>query len=359
MNLTTLRRLAWVGNAAALAAAGAAGWFAWQTRPVARDEKEWPKAFPVKKGTPADLERAGPGARDLYTAAVDYPQGDKPPEKKPEAEKVEAPKVDPFKTKYRLNGVFASEKPYESYAQLLQTGLDRAFSVLVGERILAEPTAIQENPALTPWALHRVSTGTRDPQTGIATSATATFVNVDTGEEQTLEVSFQGPGTLQGKPDLTSKVNFRADEEGKPPRNQTIRAIRGEKHNPAAGIYEWDIPEGETDFLLAWSEDEAKAVAAVPSKGPDGQPNGFTLKSVKPGSRAAEYGFQAEDRVISVNSVPVNSVENAVAVGKGQYEEGKASFQVKAIRKGKEVNLTFRAARKKEGGAAPTGRNRR
>jgi hypothetical protein len=358
MNLTTLRRLAWVGNAAALAAAGAAGWIAWQTRPVPRDEKAWPKAFPVKKGTPADLERAGPGARELYTAAVDYPQGDKPVEKKAESEKVEAPKVDPFKTKYKLNSVFAAEKPMDSYAQLLQTGLDRAFSVLVGERIPAEPTAIQEVTVLTPWALRSVSTGNRDPGTGIATSATATFVNVDTGETQTLEVVHQGPGTLQGKPEGPGKINFRSDVSDRPPRNQPIRAVRGERTDPAAGIYEWELPEGETEFLLAWSEDEAKAVAAVPSKGPDGQPNGFTLKSVKPGSRAAEYGFQAEDRVISVNSVPVNSIEGAIAVGKGQYEEGKSSFQVKAIRKGKEVSYTFRAPRKKDG-AAPTGRGRR
>ena len=177
MNLTSLRRLVLAGNAVALLAAGASAWVSLEGRPAPRDEKEWPRLFPTKKAEGADLQSAGPGPKDEYARAVEWPQGDRPVEKGPET-KVEAPKVDPFRTTYRLNGVFVSPSTFDSYAQLaLVLPKDSpGFSVGMGERIPQDPGRTKSPP--TPWRLNDVRLGGVDGATKEVRPSVAVFINV-------------------------------------------------------------------------------------------------------------------------------------------------------------------------------------
>jgi hypothetical protein len=347
MNLTTLRRLVLVGNIAAFGAAGAAAWHAFDSRPVPRDEKEWPKIFPVKPTATLDANNGLPPQPE-FIAAVNWSQGEKPKPVTPD-EKIDVPKVDPFKSKYRLNCVFVAEQKQESYAQLALTASGSAgFSVRVGEKIPEDP-ADRGSPKCTPWRLEDVTAASAEG----SGKSTARFLNVDTEEEIVLELvtgmpggSFVGTKTPTGGGDARQWQTARAD--GRPDENQPSRVIRL-RADKVKGEYEFEFPDEEWDWLGEYGEKEIGKFATVAYKDGSGNPDGFTLKSVPPGSRLADLGFKAEDRVISVNGEKVNTTEQAVSVGKRQYEGGKNTFALKFLRAGKEVNYTFHAKKKKSG----------
>ncbi len=251
--------------------------------------------------------------------------------------------MDPFKSRYRLNGVFLGVSPFNSYAQLvlIEEKEPRGFSVGVGERIPVDPTTLQSPPQLTPWRLQAVRAGSWDAK-GQPLPCVATFQNVDTLAEQVLDMIAGNAVTLDNPSEIKKEGIGHEDPSGKRPKDQPIRAVLI-RADLAAGIMEWEVPEGEVAFLGDWGDDQAKMISTAASKDASGQPNGFTLKAVQPGSRAAEYGFKPEDKVISVNAQPVNSVEDAVSKGRSQYDNGTTIFQIKALRAGKEMNFTFHA----------------
>ena len=133
---------------------------------------------------------------------------------------------------------------------------------------------------------------------------------------------------------------------GPPEKDRPFRAVL-KSRDAARGVVEWELPETEAEWIEFHAEDQASKISTVPAKDAEGRPDGFVLKAVAKDSRAAEYGFKAEDRVIAVNSERVNSTEQAVAVGKRQYEGGTSTFSVKVLRAGKEMNFTFHAPKKK------------
>jgi len=346
MNLTAIRRLVLVGNVAAFGAAGAAAWHAFDSRPAPRDEKEWPKLFPVKQAATVE---AGPGLgpQPEFIAAVNWSQGEKPKPVSQEAV-VEAPKVDPFKVKYKLNCVFVAEPKQESYAQLALTAAGApGFSVKVGEKIPDDP-ADRGNPntKYTPWRLVDVYSASLDG----SGKSTARFLNFETDEEVVLELVTATPGgsfasskSSTGAGDSRQWQTARVD--GKPVENQPSR-INFLRVDKVKGEYEVEFPDEEWEWLDEHGEKEIGKIATAPYKDASGNPAGFTFKSVLPGSRAADLGFKAEDRIISVNGEKTNTIEQAVSVGKRQQEAGKSTFVVKGIRAGKEINYTFHAKKK-------------
>jgi hypothetical protein len=345
MTLTALRRVVMAANGLAILAAGAAAWFSLRAEPAAA--RDWPKIFPAKRTDAGTNEVTGPGPKDEYTASLSWPQGPKPVPVD-DTPKAPPPPVDLFKSKYKLNGVFLGRPDLApSFAQLTAEGVDRPFSVKVGERIQQDPTALQVDPVLTPWLLVDVREWDgRGPKSPCA----ADFLNIQTGDKQTLEMIAGNVVSLDNPPSKDIPPFGSVDPSGKPPRGQQIRA-KPVRLDPANGVLEWNIEDAEVDYLDAWGDDQAREISAVTSKDAEGRPDGFILKAVKPGSRAEAYGFKPEDKIISVNGEKVVSTENAVATGKKQYEGGAKTFQVKALRAGKEMNFTFHAPEKKKGKA--------
>jgi hypothetical protein len=354
MNLGTLRRLVLLGNAVALAAAGWAAWDSLQEKPAPRDEKEWPRLFPVKKSESTDFASLGPGPRDGYAAAVSWPQGDKPVPKA-ETTTVEEKRPDPFQTTYKLAGLFFAEgpevPPYNTFVLLNKAGADRSFAVQVGTRIPEEPTANLKNKVYTPWLLlgAELARDKEGPEGRrvLESPTRAKFVNVETNEEQVLTLEpgeipvLSNPAAAATGPEIGTPA-----ADGRLPPGQAMTARRL-KYDLVQGVVEWEVAEQEIEWLGDYSDAEAKSVATVESRGPDGKPDGFVLKSIKPGSRADQYGFKPEDKIIAVNEEKVTSTADAVSKGKAQYETGRTTFQIKALRAGKEMNFTFHAPKKK------------
>jgi hypothetical protein len=346
MTLTALRRTVLAANVLAVLAAGAAGWFSLSAKPAAA--RDWPKVFPTKKTDGAANEVSRPEPKDQYTAAIDWPQGPKPVPVD-NTPKVAAPPPNPF-SKYKLNGVFVGlPDKTPSYVQLTAEGVDRPFSVRLGEQIKVDPTANLNDPPYTPWLLVEVyawdGKGKEEP-------CRAVFQNIQTYAKETLEMKAANVPPLDNPNPIERPPIGILDPSGKPPRSQSVRA-RPVRMDPAAGVIEWEMEEPELDYLDAWSEDQASMISAVSTKDAQGNPDGFVLKSVKAGSRAEAYGFKAEDKIISVNGEQVTSTTDAVAKGKKQYEGGTKTFQIKALRAGKEMNFTFHAPEKKKGKARP------
>jgi hypothetical protein len=348
MTLTALRRIVLACDLAALLAAGASGWYSFQATPA--EARDWQKLFPVKSSATSDVQDLGPGPKEEYTASITWPQGERPVEVKPD-NTPPPPKVDPFKTKYHLNGVFLGRYPFNSFVQLTAEGVDRAFSVGVGERIAQDPTALQSPPQLTPWRLNSVRAGGWDAK-GLPLPCVAVFQNMETFQEQTLDMIAGNAVALDNPNDEKKPGIGQEDPSGKRPKDQPMRAVPI-RIDVAAGVVEWEVPDSEIEWLGDWGEDQAHSISIVESKDSAGRPDGFTLKAVAPGSRAAEYGFKPEDKVISVNSQPVSSVTDAIAKGKQQYDNGANVFQIKALRAGKEVNFTFHAPPPKKKRQAP------
>lgn len=347
MTLTALRRTVLAANVLAVLAAGAAGWYSLSAKPAAA--RDWPKVFPTKKSDGASSELARPEPKDQYTAAVDWPQGPKPVPVDNTPKPPPAP-VDLFKSKYKLNGVFVGlPDRTPSYVQLTAEGVDRPFSVRLGEQIKVDPTANLNEPPYTPWLLVEVyawsGQGKEEP-------CRAVFQNIQTYEKQTLEMKAGNVVSLDNPNPIDRPPIGIEDPSGKPPRSQSVRA-RPVRMDPTAGVFEWEFEDLEMEYLDAWSEDQAAMISTVPSKDAAGNPDGFVLKAVKAGSRAEAYGFKAEDKIISVNGEMVTSTPDAVSKGKKQYEGGAKTFQIKALRAGKEMNFTFHAPEKKKGKAKP------
>jgi hypothetical protein len=346
MNLTFLRRLVVVANLVALGFSGWAGWATVRDRPRPRDEKEWPRLFPVKPAVQAGLEQGGPAPKDEYTGAIRYAEGEKPVKAGPEA--AAPPPPDPFKTKYRLTWVIESDRSrMDSTAQIQVAGspTDRPFSVRVGTRLPEDP--FSDKSALTPWRLDDVSSGGKDPEGKSILPSRAVFHHVETGEEQVLESAVQmgslqsgmptGPG--DGGPVLPGPFRNAGGGAGpSPDQPPQFRLVNRDPANP-----EWEVSDDELDWLGVYSDEEAKKIATLSGS------DGITVKAVPKGSRAEAVGLKAEDRIISVNDEKVSSVEQAVSVGKRQYDGGTNTFSVKVLRAGKEHNFTFHAPKKKRG----------
>jgi len=346
MTLTTLRRLVLVADALGLAVAGGAAWFSLKAVPVAA--KDWPKIFPVRPVQLADLQAAGPGAKEQYTASVNYPQGDKPVPVVAGTAEVVKP-VDDFLTKYRLNGIFLGSTLDSSFAQL-QTGPKESpmsFTVGLGGQIPAEIGTGQDSPPLTPWRLNELREAEWDAATKQVLPCAAIFIHNETFEKKTLEMVAGNPTpTLQAK-EAPPGPGIGVSRPPGPRKDLPFRGRRIQTTNP--NEIAWEFSEEEVDFLETWSADQTSRVSIVESKDADGKPDGFTLKGVPKDSRAADIGFQSEDKVISVNNEKVSSTADAMAKGKKQFEGGTTVFQLKVLRKGKEMIFTIHAPPKKKG----------
>lgn len=343
MTLTNLRRAVLAATVLSLAGAGGAAWFSLQAEASPRPQEEWPKLFPVKPSGASDVGPPGPGPLPEYLGPAGWPQGDKPVKVDPAARPVEKP-PDPFEKKYRLNGVFVGSSPVDSLAQLTAEGIPLAFSLWVGERIPEAPGV--RGSALTPWRLDEVHLGSG------SRPARVLFRHVDTGEEKTREVVVGAPPSLAPGPGSGGTADLGGVSvtiAGVPPKDQPPRAVllRADR---AKGEYEWEIPESEGDWFGAWGDEEASRIDVVPAKDAAGNPDGFVIKGLRPDSRAKHLGFQAEDRVISVNGERVSSTEDAISRGRRQYDSGTSTFTVVAVRSGKELKFTFHAPKKKGGG---------
>jgi hypothetical protein len=332
MTLTALRRVVMLGILLSLGAAGGAAWFSFQARASPRPAEEWPKLFPVKAGSGVDLGAKGPGPLPEYVEATKWPQGELPPKVDPAAAKVEAPKVDPFESKYRLNWVQVGARIEDCFAQL-KIGAGEAFSIGVGERIPEVPED-PDSEALTLWRLDGVAEG------GAGKPASATFLNVDSREKKTLSALLAtGKDFTKGPVSRTEIGGAKDAGIGDPDPKAPLRVIVM-KEDPEKGEYEYRIPEEGGVWLAAYSDDEAAKVSV------QGGPDGITLKAVPVNSRAYDLGFRSEDRVLSVNGEKVTSTEDALAKGKRQQAEGASTFEIRGIRKGKEVKYTFHATKK-------------
>jgi hypothetical protein len=240
---------------------------------------------------------------------------------------------------------FSSGGLFDCAASFVKDGY--SFTLHVGERILQSPNDSKSPPG--PWRLDAVKCTSGDPSIpGSAFTAAAVFHHIEDGREavKTMEAASESTLPPPDGPPGDDSIFRRRDALGRPERNKPPR-LALVRSDPATNTVEFVIPEEEVEWLEAWAGDEAKGVAAVPVKDENGNPDGFQIKSVAKGSRLEAAGFKAEDRVVSVNNEKVASTEQAIAVGKRQYDEGRSTFSVKAIRNGKEMNFTFHAPKKK------------
>lgn len=331
MTLTALRRVVLVGNFLAF---GLAGWTAWAAFGPSRPEleaRDWTKRFPTRPSGP-ELENKGPGPwQEEFKPVLEWKQGDKPVPPPPPDTTPKAPVIPPFKTKYSLVTVFIGPDLLSSTAQILKAGKD-TISLWVRQPI----------PGDVEWSLDNVFLD------GIRMEAT--FVNGKTGERHKLESGGLGSSGSLVNPTGGGGGGSDSKDDGFPkgidtarpdvPRPVPIRA------DPVRGVYEWELPPGETDWWGANMDDEVKKIATRNATEAEG--GGVILKAVPQSSRLAEFGMKAEDRVISVNDEKVTSTDQAVSVGKRQYEAGTSTFVVKVDRAGKIMNFTFRAKKKSE-----------
>jgi hypothetical protein len=348
MNLTNLRRIVLAADVLALAAAGTAAWFALDAKPLAA--RDWQKIFPSKAASSSSQAIDEPMAKDRYTSACAYPQGDKPV---PIVQApTEAPKpVDDFLTKYKLNGIFLGSRLDSSFAQLVlaKEANPTAFTVGLGERIPAEIGTMAEHPPLTPWRLNELREATWDAAKKQAYPGAAVFVHIDTMEKKVLEIMAGNPtNILDSKEPPASGPGIGVARTTGPTKDQPFRGQRVQ--TKSENEVEWIMSEEEVEFLGVHSGDQAGRVSIVESKDASGKPDGFVLKGVPADSRAHDVGFRQDDKIISVNDEKVSSTTDAMAKGKKQYEGGKSVFQLKVLRKGKEMTFTFHAPKKKARG---------
>jgi hypothetical protein len=343
MNLTNLRRLVLLLDVAALAGAGAAAWFSVKAAPAAA--KDWQKLFPVRTVPSADLQASGPGPKEQYVASISYPQGDKPA---PVVAAAAGPVVvvDDFLTKYKLNGLYVGATIKSSYAQLqfVQGGAPVTFTVGLGCQIPAEIGTAQEFPPLTPWRLNELVETPWDPKSKQPTKCAAVFIHNETGERKVLEMDAGNPIVLQA-PEAPSGAGIGTLRQSGPDRKQPFRGRQIQTGSPDR--IEWEVAEEELDYLEVWSSDQVSRISAVEAKDDSGAPDGFVLKGVPADTRAYEVGFRQEDKIISVNDEKVSSTADAMAKGKKQFDGGTTVFQLKVLRKGREMTWTFHAPKKK------------
>lgn len=345
MNLSTLRRVVWCVGGAALLAAGGAAVYALDANPAPRDEKEWTKLFPVKKTDASKLVQE-PKPKDEYTSAASWPQGPMPVKQAAVGEAPPPPPPDPLQGVTLVSVAESSEGMLLSSATLAKDKV--CFSMRVGECI---PLDFKDpNSARGPWRLDRVTAGGFDTAGKTVRQDEAVFHHLDTMEEAvrksdsvrgaSLETGKDGPGG----PTAGDSAFERADPTGRPPRNQpaVVRLVRIDREK---NLEEYEVPEGEVEWLSNYASDEAKQISATPVSEKEG--GGFRLKSVPASSRLAASGFKAEDRVISVNGENVSSTENAIAVGKKQHASGTNSFVIVIERAGKVITKTYHSPKKK------------
>jgi hypothetical protein len=346
MNLATLRRVVWAVDAAAVLAAGGAAWFAVEGDATARDDKAWKDLFAVKRAdASAELIHLPP--KEEFSVAASWAQGDKPVKPVDTGPAPPPPPPDPLQGVTLRSVSLSSMGMLHCTASFQKDGFP--FTLFVGERIPVTPNDPDSPPG--PWrmdAVRRIGPDT-GPATG-AFAAEAVFHHLEDGREavKSMDASTSAsllPGSPDGGPG-EDPIFRKRDAEGRPDRLQPPRMAQI-RADAAAGVYEIEIPESEVEWLEAWSGEEAKNIAAVATRDEAGNPNGFQLKSVAKGSRLEAAGFKAEDRVISVNSEKVSTTEQAIAVGKRQYEAGSSTFAVKFVRGGREMSFTFHAPKKK------------
>ncbi len=343
MTLTVLRRLVASGAAVSLLAAGGAAWFALQADASVRPPEEWARLFPVKDRATSAVSAQSPAPMPEYMKVL-WVQGEKPKPVNADAKPVEAPPPDPFQ--YRLVAPFKGAGPEDDYAQiqpLVPPGA-QAFSIRVGDRV---PDPAGDGKPLLPWRLEAVSlAGER------SSSSSALFRNIDTDEEKTLTTEIYRIGVLAVLPGAetggkTQGVGTRT--AGVPPPDQPPRFLI-DASDRAKGEIRIEVPEEEADFLGAHSDKEAGKISIVPYRDAEGNAAGFVIKGLSQDSRARDAGFKPEDRVIAVNGEKVDSTEQALGVGRRQYDGGTNLFVVKIVRAGKVMNFTFHAPKRKGGG---------
>jgi len=346
MNLTALRRLVWAADAAALLAAGGAAWYAIGADAAPRDREEWVKLFPTRKSDSSKLVNE-PGPYEIYKLAATWDQG-------PKAVKVEATAgpvgpvapPDPLQDVTLVSVVQSTDGMLHSSATLRKD--KTTFSMRVGECIPLDPN--EPKSARGPWRLDEVRAASYDPATDRTTPSEALFHHVETLETalRKSESISGGSADLGGHAGAAAAAGDgpieHADADGVPRKDQApvLRLVRADKEK---GEYEYELPEREVNWLTHHAADEAKSIATTPVSEAEG--GGFRLKSVPASSRLAASGLKAEDRVIAVNGEKVASTEQAIAVGKKQYEGGTGTFTIKVERAGKVMNFTFHAPRKK------------
>ena len=332
MTLTLLRRLVLAGACASLLAAGGAAWYSTHAEAATRTKEEWDKLFPVKSPGGADAGQNTVRPITEYTAAAGWVQGEKP--KKDTGPVVKAPPPDPFQ--YRLVSALVGRTKLESCAQIQCTNpAGPSFTLGVGEQVPADPGG--PGKEVREWRLNDLtSADAKNP-------ARAVFTNLETGEERVLTVEIGALVSIFGSPDANAAgttPGVTRGEAGKVSPDQKPRYIplREDKVN---GVFEYEIPDDEAAFLGDYGDREASKVDVLPDK------DGFIIKGMAPDSRARSMGFQKEDRVVSVNGEKVASTEQALGVGRRQYDGGTGTFVVKILRSGKEMNFTFHAPKKK------------
>jgi hypothetical protein len=344
MNLSTLRRLVWCAGGAALLAAGGAAAYALDVDATARDEKEWVKLFPVRKTDASKLVRE-PGPKDEYSLAASWPQGPMPVKVENAGPAAPPPPPDPLQDVVLLSVSVSSGGMLQSSATLSKD--KRTFSMMVGECIPLDANSGESNVPRGPWRLDEVRAGYFDAAKNATVPDVAIFHHIDTMEEairrsESASTSILG---VAGGAGAGGDGPFRvADGDGKP-RPEQAPVMRLVRYDKEKGVEEWELLEGEVEWLTAYASDEAKKISATPVSAEEG--GGFRLQTVPAGSRLAASGFKAQDRVISVNGEKVNSTENAIAVGKRQHESGTQTFKVEIERAGKVITKTYHAPKKK------------
>ncbi|MHC4820844.1 MAG: hypothetical protein ACYTDX_03870 [Planctomycetota bacterium] len=357
MTLSALRHLVLAGNFVAIAAAGGAGWYAYTLDVEIRDPKEWKKALPATGTSKADRQD-GPGGIQGYNKAIDWPMGARPVKEEVKVDKTPKKVVDPFKTSYDLRvAMVCADDPFRSWV-LLQDKSKRSFRVGMGSYVLKDPWGT-EGPRgeRTAWRLDRVWIEA-EPGAKLGErkeNHLALFINDETEDTQQFEMDLSSGGFLSEGFDGLELKDIKVPFAEKPFAGRLIKKDL-EAANP---VIEWELPEDEAEWLVTYSDEEAKKLGFGESNTDDdgdGKPDGFVVKSLAPDSRAARLGMKAEDRVISVNDQKVDSNEQAIDVGKRDYDAGRSSFRVQIDRQGKIMNFTFHAKKGKGKKAGKGGR---
>src|SRR5262249_59608821 len=86
--------------------------------------------------------------------------------------------------------------------------------------------------------------------------------------------------------------------------------------NPPSGIRaldesHYEVPRGEIEAALSHLDDLARDARIVPAYG-DGQPRGFKVFAIRPGSFLARIGMRDGDVVRRINGFEMNSAANAL-----------------------------------------------
>ncbi len=125
----------------------------------------------------------------------------------------------------------------------------------------------------------------------------------------------------------------------------------GSRHSPVArsstdlgkgikktGPNSWSIERGEIDKALANLNNIAMQARIVPSF-KNGQPNGFKLFAIRPGSLYAKLGIQNGDIIHKINGYLINSPDKALEVY--QKMKNARNIEIELTRRGQQKKLRY------------------